>query len=36
MVNDEAYIDYGITMMEGCDNWICNWTSKLARRLLTR
>ena len=30
MVNDEAYIDYGITMMEGCDNWICNWTSKLA------
>jgi hypothetical protein len=30
MVNDEAYIDYGIELMEGCDNWICNWTSKLA------
>lgn|GEM_PF-2291917 len=30
MVHDEAYVDYGIAMMEGCDNWICNWTSKLA------
>jgi len=30
MVNDEAYVDYAIEMMEGCDNWICNWTSKLA------
>lgn len=30
MVNDEAYVDYAIAMMEGCDNWICNWTSKLA------
>ena len=30
MVQDEAYVDYGIEMMEGCDNWICNWTSKLA------
>jgi len=30
MVNDEAYVDYGIVLMEGCDNWICNWTSKLA------
>jgi len=30
MVRDEAYVDYGIAMMEGCDNWICNWTSKLA------
>jgi hypothetical protein len=30
MVHDEAYVDYGIEMMEGCDNWICNWTSKLA------
>ncbi|MGB8330313.1 MAG: hypothetical protein WCE62_09305 [Polyangiales bacterium] len=30
MVNDEAYVDYAIAMMEGCDTWICNWTSKLA------
>ena len=30
MVHDEAYVDYAIDMMEGCDNWICNWTSKLA------
>jgi len=30
MVNDEAYVDYAITLMEGCDSWICNWTSKLA------
>ena len=30
MVSDEAYVDYGIELMEGCDNWICNWTSKLA------
>jgi hypothetical protein len=30
MVDDEAYVDYGIALMEGCDNWICNWTSKLA------
>jgi len=30
MVHDEAYVNYGIAMMEGCDNWICNWTSKLA------
>lgn len=30
MVNDEAYVDYAITLMERCDNWICNWTSKLA------
>jgi hypothetical protein len=30
MVHDEAYVDYAIEMMEGCDNWICNWTSKLA------
>ncbi len=30
MVRDEAYVDYGIALMEGCDNWICNWTSKLA------
>lgn len=30
MVHDEVYIDYAIAMMEGCDNWICNWTSKLA------
>jgi hypothetical protein len=30
MVNDEAYVDYGIALMEGCNDWICNWTSKLA------
>ena len=30
MVNDEAYVDYAIEMMEGCDNWICMWTSKIA------
>jgi hypothetical protein len=30
MVNDEAYVDYGIVLMEGCNNWICDWTSKLA------
>ncbi|MFW2390356.1 MAG: hypothetical protein ACN4G0_18620 [Polyangiales bacterium] len=30
MVHDEAYVDYAIELMEGCDNWICNWTSKLA------
>jgi hypothetical protein len=30
MVNEEAYVDYGIALMEGCNNWICNWTSKLA------
>ena len=30
MVHDEAYVDYGIELMEGCDNWVCNWTSKLA------
>lgn len=30
MVNDPEYVDYGIALMEGCNNWICNWTSKLA------
>jgi hypothetical protein len=30
MVHDEAYVDYAIEMMEGCDNWICMWTSKLS------
>jgi len=30
MVNDEAYVDYAIALMEGCGNWICNWTSQLA------
>ncbi|MGB5812342.1 MAG: hypothetical protein WBG86_17520 [Polyangiales bacterium] len=30
MVNDEAYVDYAIAMMEDCNTWICNWTSKLA------
>lgn len=30
MVHDLAYVDYAIAMMEGCNNWICNWTSKLA------
>jgi len=30
MVHDPAYVDYAIAMMEGCNNWICNWTSKLA------
>jgi hypothetical protein len=30
MVDDPAYVDYAIAMMEGCNNWICNWTSKLA------
>lgn len=30
MINQEAYVDYAIDMMENCDSWICNWTSKLA------
>jgi len=30
MVHDEAYVDYAITMMEGCDSAVCNWTTKLA------
>jgi hypothetical protein len=30
MVNDEAYVDYAIEMMEGCENQICMWTSKLS------
>jgi len=30
MVNDPRYLDYAIELAEGCDNWICMWTSKLA------
>lgn len=30
MVHDEAYVDYAIAMMEGCENWICMWTTELA------
>ena len=30
MVHDEAYVDYAIAMMEGCDTAVCNWTSELA------
>ena len=30
MVHDEAYGDYAIAMMEGCENRICMWTTELA------
>jgi mono/diheme cytochrome c family protein len=30
MVHDEAYVDYAIAMLEGCDSAVCNWTTKLA------